>query len=158
MSPLTYKMFNFHFSLRCLTYNLHLHTTLPLNCEPINSSCFPSSESSFICNYLLVLLLLLSSQQNRSSANACLYYRCCFLRNGTDCVRKTSNPRSQLYPSSNQTLIPLLDHEGSQKDCPHLDHNNHTNERHHKYYTRHSFKNGRDDSKKNTSWFRVPHQ
>jgi len=27
MGPLTYKVFNFYFSIRCRTYNSHLHTT-----------------------------------------------------------------------------------------------------------------------------------
>ena len=41
MGPLTYKVFNRYFSVRCGTYNSHLHTTLPLKCESINSSCSP---------------------------------------------------------------------------------------------------------------------
>jgi len=40
MGPLTYKVFNIY-SIRCGAYNSHLHTTLPLKCESINSSCSP---------------------------------------------------------------------------------------------------------------------
>jgi len=41
MDPLTYKVFNLYFSIRCGTYNSHLHTTLPLKCESITLSCSP---------------------------------------------------------------------------------------------------------------------
>jgi len=44
MSPPTYKVFNLYFSIRCGTYNSHLHTTLPFKCDSINSSCFPFKQ------------------------------------------------------------------------------------------------------------------
>jgi len=58
MGPLTYKVFNLYSFIQCETYNSHLYTTLPLKCESINSSCSPSSGSS----YLLVSPLLVSNE------------------------------------------------------------------------------------------------
>ncbi|AES91187.1 hypothetical protein MTR_4g107690 [Medicago truncatula] len=49
MGPLTYKVFNLYYFIRCGTYNSHLHTTtLHLKCESINSSCSPKSGSSLL--------------------------------------------------------------------------------------------------------------
>jgi len=61
MSLFIYKVFNLYSFIRCGTYSSHLHTTLPLKCESIYSSCSPSSGSS--C--LLVLSLLVSPQTDR---------------------------------------------------------------------------------------------
>ncbi|KEH39376.1 hypothetical protein MTR_2g095250 [Medicago truncatula] len=69
MGSLTYKVFNPYFSIRYGTYNSHLHTTLPLKCESIYSSCSPSSGSS--CLYCSCWFL-------RNGPT--LYCRCCFLR------------------------------------------------------------------------------
>jgi len=59
MGHLTYKVFNIYFSIRCGTYNSHLHTTLPSNVSPSIHHAPPSSGSS----YLLVSLLLVSPQR-----------------------------------------------------------------------------------------------
>ena len=64
MGPLTYKVFNRYFSVRCGTYNSHLHTTLPLKCESINSSCSPFKLKRKLF-YLLVSSLLVSPQTDR---------------------------------------------------------------------------------------------
>jgi len=114
MGPLTYKVSNLYFSIRCGTYNSHLYTTLPLKCESIYSSCSPFKRKLLlVCIVVaafsaadqhkeLVPLLLVSPQQTG-----------CLGRN----LRRIG------------TLIPLLGHEGSSGDRPHRGQNNHTSER-----------------------------
>jgi len=84
MGPLTYKVFDLHFSIRCETYNSYLHTTPPIKCRSINSLCFPLKNRS---SYLLL--------PPQTEALTCLDRRCCFLCNRTDTRSRSS------YPSSN---------------------------------------------------------
>ena len=103
MGPLTYKVFNLYCFIRCGTYNSHLHTTLPLKCESINSSCSPSIGSSY------------------------LYRRCWFLRKRTDpaCTAVAAfcanGPASSIVPSSNRALMPLLGHRGGARGTAHIE-------------------------------------
>jgi hypothetical protein len=48
MSTLTCKMFNLHFSIQCVTYKSHLHTTLLLKCESMNSYACLKKQSKFM--------------------------------------------------------------------------------------------------------------
>jgi len=92
---LTYKVFNLYFSNRCGTSNSHLHTTLPLKCESINSLCSPFKRKLL----LACIVVVVSPQTDRH----CLYRRCYFLRN---------RPAASVVPFVAGALIPLLDHLG----------------------------------------------
>jgi len=89
MGPLTYKVFNLYFSIRCGTYKSHLHTTLPLKCESINSSCSPLKRKLFHPHTLILILVPPLSPHTTEPAAR------------TPLVRRTFDTRSQSNPSSN---------------------------------------------------------
>jgi len=112
MGLLTCKIFNLYFFIQCRTYNSHLHTTLSLKCESINSSCSPLSGSF----YLFVLSLLVSLQMDRHAYTviAAFYAR-------TSCLGRTLRRIGLWYP--------YWVMRGARGTRPHRGQNNHTSER-----------------------------
>jgi len=96
MSPLTYMMFIFYFSIRCGTYNSLAHNAFLQVWVRQFIMMFP-----FKWKPLLVSSLLVSLQKDWY----CLYRCCCYLHKQTDCLGLNTLRRTG-------ALIPLLGHWG----------------------------------------------